>query len=134
MGLVGVAPGVAGQLGEAGLVDTQHGAVAVGLQGELDVCAARVVLGQASGSRQVYANTVGSSTRSTRMSTGVIPPATKVMVAAAAGRRSMLARSAEPPAQTVGRGERLPHLSRRAGGQGHSALDARSGNAMTSSL
>src|SRR5207249_933462 len=43
------------------------------------------------GSRQVYANTAGSSTRSTRMST-VMPPA-KVIVAVPPGRRSMVARS-----------------------------------------
>src|SRR5580692_9809573 len=46
VGVVGLAPGVDGKLGEAGLDDAQQGAVAVGLQGELDICAARVVFGQ----------------------------------------------------------------------------------------
>src|ERR1700727_359233 len=37
VGVVGLAPGVEGELGEAGLYDAQPGAVAVRFQGELDV-------------------------------------------------------------------------------------------------
>src|SRR5215472_2581040 len=45
VGVVGLAPGADRKLGEAGLDDAQQGAVGVGLQGELDIGAARVVLG-----------------------------------------------------------------------------------------
>src|SRR5437016_2822532 len=87
---VRLAPDVDGQLGEAGLRDAKQCAVAGGLQGELDVGAARVVRGQV---RQ--APRVGEHgrlpTRSTRIST-VMPPA-KVIDAAPPGRRSIVARS-----------------------------------------
>src|SRR5438874_6191245 len=44
--VVGLAARVDGKLCKAGLDDSQQGAVAVGLQGELDIRAAGVVLGQ----------------------------------------------------------------------------------------
>src|SRR5690349_16529076 len=46
VGVVDLAPGIDGKLGETGLDEAQQGAVAVRLQGELDVCAPGVVLGQ----------------------------------------------------------------------------------------
>src|ERR1700756_5042017 len=42
VGVVGLAPGLDGKLGEAGLDDTKQGAVALGLKRELDVGAAGV--------------------------------------------------------------------------------------------
>src|SRR5450631_2501112 len=120
VGVVGLAPGVDGKLGEARLDETKQGAVALGLQGEFDVGATRVVLGKVGQppgvcehrgflhalDTHVDCHTAGEGQR--RSATGPQVDARPL---------------AEPRAQPLGSGERLPHLARTAG-QGEGALDA----------
>jgi hypothetical protein len=115
--------GVRRQLGEADLDHRQPGARAGRLERELDVGAARIVVGQPVDG-QVNPNTVGSSTRSTRMS--AVNPSVHVIRAArpGAGRSCLVA---EPGAQALGRGERGPHRGRRVS-ELHGPLDPIQGN------